>query len=100
MEDKGVFKMKGMNNSREKLESGLMKVTGGAAETDLVTIKKKELGLVPETCHKRMCNMCHKTISEYCQPGVIPVTEPICDKCKESRDKKFLSSSKEKNKKI
>lgn len=100
MKGKGVFKMKGMNNNKKESESGLMEVTGGAAETDLVPIEKENLKLVPEICHKRMCHVCHKVISEYCQPGVIPVNEPICDKCKESRDKKSLSSSQEKTKKI
>lgn len=93
--------MKVMNNNKKELkENSLIEVTGGAAETDLVPIEKKNLELVPNICHKRMCHVCHKAISEYCQPGVIPVTEPICDKCKKTRDKKSLSSSEEKNKKI
>ncbi len=83
MEDKGVFRMKGMNNSRENLKKSLMEVTGGAAETDLVPVKEKSSELIPKPSSKTfICRVCKK---EYPSPdGKFRL---MCDKCFEMWNK-------------
>ena len=93
MEDKGVFKMKGMDNSREKLEKSLMEVTGGAAKTDLIPTNGKNLKLIPKPdfdSNSATCIVCNKKcLSSH---GEVPKGYSyVCSRCRERMRKELPS---------